>query len=346
MERRKDKKMKHCFKSFQSSGLLFKLLCAFLLTFSVIGCSSKPSTDPQACTVDASLPASSMDLSDDPVYDGNLSETIHQNQPFAYPKELCAAGTIYNSPLDSLGRAGQAWAYLDTECLSDEERSDISSIKPAGFINHAYDWIDGGTVYNRSHLIAHMLGGADESDNLMTGTRSFNAFGMLPYESQIRDYLEDHSGVVFYRVTPVYQGDDLVAKGAVMEAQSMEDDGAGLQFCVFVYNVQPGIAIDYATGENRPENENDQPITIAPENSNATEPVVDSQEAASESSLAGSDEGQKEEFIVNLSSKKFHRPDCEGVKKMKEKNKKEVLATRKELIEQGYSPCGMCLARQ
>ena len=134
-----------------------------------------------------------------------------------------------------------------------QKRGDISSVKPSGWINKKYDTslVDGGYIYNRCHLIGHQLAGEDANkENLITGTRYFNVDGMLPFENMIADYVKETNNHVLYRVTPIYDGDDLVAKGVQMEAYSVEDDGEGVMFNVFVYNVQPGIEIDYATGES------------------------------------------------------------------------------------------------
>ena len=134
-----------------------------------------------------------------------------------------------------------------------QKRGNISSIKPSGWINKKYDTdlVDGGYIYNRCHLIGHQLAGEDANEkNLITGTRYFNVEGMLPFENMVADYVKETNNHVLYRVTPVYDGDDLVAKGVQIEAYSVEDDGKGVLFNVFVYNVQPGITIDYATGNS------------------------------------------------------------------------------------------------
>ena len=132
-----------------------------------------------------------------------------------------------------------------------DEREDISSVKPSGWFNKPYDFIDGGYLYNRCHLIAFVLTGENDNEkNLITGTRYFNVQGMLPYEIAVASYIRNTNNHVLYRVTPVYDGDNLVADGVVMEAYSVEDDGDGLEFCVFAYNVQPGITIDYKDGNN------------------------------------------------------------------------------------------------
>ena len=195
--------MTHRFQNALKAGLHYFCLALCLCFSLTLGGCSFSSTAPKACDVQASLPVEEMDLSDVPTYDGDLVVTIHQNRPFNIPDSPSCSNEYLYSKLDDLGRTQQAYAFLSSDSLTDSARGDISSIKPTGFINHAYDWIDGGTVYNRSHLIAHMLGGADIEDNLMTGTRSFNAFGMLPYEQKVQSYLNEEDGVVFYRVSPL-----------------------------------------------------------------------------------------------------------------------------------------------
>lgn len=157
------------------------------------------------------------------------------------------------SDLDSLGRCGQAYALIGTETMPDEDRGSIGQIKPSGWHTVRYDdLIDGKYLYNRCHLIGFQLAGENANEkNLITGTRYMNVDGMLPFENQVADYVETTGNHVLYRVTPVFEGDELVARGVQMEALSVEDDGQGVAFNVFVYNVQPGVDIDYQTGESQ-----------------------------------------------------------------------------------------------
>lgn len=153
--------------------------------------------------------------------------------------------------LDSLGRCTAAFACLGPETLSYEPRESIQSVHPTGWHQAKYSFVSGESLYNRCHLIAHMLCGENANEkNLITGTRAMNTEGMEPFESQVDSYIEDTNNHVLYRVTPVFSGDELVARGVQIEAQSLEDDGAGLSLNVYCYNVQPGVVIDYATGEN------------------------------------------------------------------------------------------------
>lgn len=154
---------------------------------------------------------------------------------------------------DSLGRCTTAKALVGVETMPTDDREDISNVEPTGWNNKRYDsdLVDGGWVYNRCHLIGYQLTGEnDNEENLITGTRYLNIEGMLPFENDVAEYVKDTGNHVKYKVTPVYSGSNLVASGVIMEAESVEDNGKGIDFDVYCYNVQPGISIDYATGEN------------------------------------------------------------------------------------------------
>lgn len=266
-----------------------------------------------------------------PAYNGSPSVVINNNVPFFEPGESTTDAFQKYFDLDSLGRVVLGYGCLGPELQPDKEREDISSVHPTGFENEKYPFVDGGMVYNRCHLIAFMLAGQNANPkNLMTGTRSMNVDGMLPYEKETDDYIERTGNHVMYRVTPIFKGDDLVAQGVLMEAKSVEDDGAGLQFCVFCYNVEPGVAIDYATGENHADG------SIA-----AGEPSGQSP-SNSEPSPAPSQNEEARDYVLNTNSQKFHYPDCGSVKKMKAHNRMDVHETRQALIAQGYEPCKNC----
>ena len=195
-----------------------------------------------------------------------------------------------------------------------EDRESISSVTPSGWINVEYD---GQYLYNRCHLIGFQLTGENANErNLITGTRYMNVDGMLPFENLVADYVKETDNHVLYRVTPIFEGDNLVASGVLMEALSMEDDGEGVCFNVYVYNVQPGIAIDYATGESRAEGDE--------------APAEDTQTPAETT------------YILNTSSKKFHLPDCSGVDSMNPANRQTYVGSREALLDEGYSHCGQC----
>lgn len=251
---------------------------------------------------------------DVPEYEGEPYVEINGNTPDFTEAELTTEAYETYSELDFLGRCGEAEACIGEELMPTEERESISEVKPTGWKNEKYENVDGGYLYNRCHLIGYQLSGENANEeNLITGTRYMNVEGMLPFEDMVADYVHETDNHVMYRVTPVFEGDDLVASGVQMEAESVEDEGEGVSFNVYVYNVQPDITIDYATGDNW------------------------------ESS--GDNTGAKDEeitYILNTSTHKFHLPDCAGAADIKEKNRQEYTGTRDELISDGYEPCGRC----
>lgn len=249
-------------------------------------------------------------LTDIPTYDGEPYVEISGNQPdFTEEERQSTQAFSWYSDLDALGRCGQAYANLGRELQPTEPRGEIGQIRPSGWHTVKYnDLIDGNYLYNRCHLIGYQLAGENDNEkNLITGTRYLNVMGMLPFENEVDDYIEATGNHVLYRVTPVYEGDNLVASGVRMEGWSVEDGGVGICFSVYCYNVQPGIGIDYATG--------------------------DSWESTEEQTA----------YIVNMNTKKFHRPDCSSVNRIAEHNKCECSSTPEELMAQGYEPCQRCL---
>ncbi len=193
-------------------------------------------------------------MEDIPAYAGDPFVIIDDNQPSFTEEELTYAaegGYEFYSELDYLGRCGVTEACVGVEMMPTEKRGDISSIKPTGWEQEFYDFVNGEALYNRCHLIGFQLTGENANEkNLITGTRYMNVEGMLPFEDMVADYVKETENHVLYRVTPVFEGTDLVAKGVRMEAFSVEDAGDGVCYNVFCYNVQPGVEIDYATGEN------------------------------------------------------------------------------------------------
>lgn len=186
-----------------------------------------------------------------PPYSQAPYAVLYDNIPMFDGEELITDSYEYYAPLDALGRCGYAMACLGQDLMPTEERESISSVKPTGWVQAQYDSIEGGNLYNRCHLIGFQLTGENANEcNLITGTRYLNTEGMLPFENMVADYIKETGNHVVYRVTPIYEGDDLVASGVVMEALSVEDNGKGICFSVYVYNVQPGVSIDYATGES------------------------------------------------------------------------------------------------
>ena len=187
-----------------------------------------------------------------PPYFGQAYVPIDDNVPGFTEDELTTDSYEYYSPLDELGRCGFARSCVGVDLMPTEERGSIGSVKPSGWQTVKYDCVDGKYLYNRCHLIGFQLTGENANEkNLITGTRYMNVDGMLPFENLVADYIHETNNHVLYRVTPVYNGADLVAQGVQMEAYSVEDNGDGVCFNVFCYNVQPGVEIDYATGENR-----------------------------------------------------------------------------------------------
>ena len=190
---------------------------------------------------------------DVPVYSGSPYTEINGNIPFFTKEDITTESFEYYSDLDSLGRCGVTFANISKVIMPTEERGPIGMVKPSGWHTVKYpDIIEDLYLYNRCHLIGYQLSGENANErNLITGTRYMNVQGMLPFENQVADYVKDTGNHVLYRVTPRFTDKNLVADGVLMEAYSVEDEGAGISFCVFVYNVQPGIEIDYATGESK-----------------------------------------------------------------------------------------------
>lgn len=188
-----------------------------------------------------------------PEYNGNSYVEVNENHPFFDKDDLTTKAFEHYSELDWLGRCGVAYANICPELMPTEEREGIGMIKPSGWHTVKYpEVIEDLYLYNRCHLIGFQLAGENANEkNLITGTRYMNIEGMLPFENAVANYVRQTGNHVLYRVTPVFSGMNLVADGVLMEAYSVEDSGEGITFCVFVYNVQPGIEIDYRTGESR-----------------------------------------------------------------------------------------------
>lgn len=300
---------------------------------SIVVCTAGCSDLEQLLEEDSSAQVqSAATLAEMPEYSGDPYVEINDNQPEFEDYELTTEAFEEYSELDELGRCGTAEACVGEETMPTEERGNISSIKPTGWKNKDYDNVDGGRLYNRCHLIGFQLTGENANEkNLITGTRYMNTEGMLPFENMVADYVHETDNHVLYRVTPIFDGDDLVASGVQMEAESVEDDGAGVCFNVYVYNVQPQITINYATGDNWESDtvESDKDLSEYDETDRLEDPE-------------GSWAEEEQTYILNVNSHKFHLPECSGAKDMKEQNKREFTGTRSELIEEGYEPCGSC----
>ena len=187
-----------------------------------------------------------------PPYSGEAYVAVNGNVPFFVEEEYTTESYEFYSELDSLGRCGVTMACIGTDIMPTEERGNIGSVKPTGWQSVKYDIVDGKYLYNRCHLIGFQLAGENANKrNLITGTRYLNIEGMLPFEDMVADYVKETENHVLYRVTPIFNGDDLVAEGVLMEGWSVEDNGESICFCIYAYNAQPGIIIDYATGDSR-----------------------------------------------------------------------------------------------
>lgn len=299
------------FKQFYSRILILLLAGALLCS----GCAGTAGTQDAELSPSGSLSVSGTPAEENPsaVWDGQPYTAVNGNVPGFSEKDLTTASFESYSELDSLGRCGTAFACLGQDLMPRGERGDISGIHPTGWHSVQYDFIDGKNLYNRCHLIGWQLSGEDANrKNLITGTRYMNVEGMLPFENMVADYIKETGCHVLYRVTPVFQGSNLVADGVLMEAMSVEDQGESISFCVFVPNVQPGVAIDYSDGSSRP---------------------ADSQ---------SSPENEEAVYIINTNTRRFHLPSCSSVREMKESNRENFTGSREELIEEGYIPCGKC----
>ncbi len=262
-------------------------------------------------------------LAEVPEYSGEPYVVLEDNVPEFKEEELTTESFEEYSELDDLGRCGTAYANISEELMPTQERGPIGQVKPSGWQTVKYnDLIEGNYLYNRCHLIGFQLAGENANkQNLITGTRYLNVTGMLPFENEVADYVKETGNHVLYRVTPVFEGENLVPDGVQMEAKSVEDNGDGVQFHVFCYNVQPQITINYATGES-------QVAKDAPRNKEETK--------------EDKNEQGKQAYILNKNTHKFHKKDCSSVRDMKPQNKKEYHGTKEDLIKQGYEPCGSC----
>ena len=246
-------------------------------------------------------------LEDVPDYSGSPYVAINGNTPYFEQTDYTTTSFEHYSALDSLGRCGTAYACIGRDLMPTEERGRISQVKPSGWQSVQYDNVDGKNLYNRCHLIGFQLTGENaNAQNLITGTRYLNVQGMLPFEDLVADYVKETDHHVLYRVTPAFEGENLVANGVLMEGQSVEDDE--VCFCVYAYNVQPGIEINYADGTSRQVADPDGEMT----------------------------------YVLNTGTRKFHDPSCEAVSTISEGNRQEYTGSRESLIAQGYTPCKGC----
>lgn len=288
--------------------------------------------------------ATLVDLAEIPEFSGQAYIEINGNVPYFTANEITVEPFETYSPLDSLGRCGVAYANICKNLMPTEERGEIGMIKPSGWHTQKYPGIvEGGFVYNRCHLIGYQLAGENDNEqNLITGTRYMNVDGMLPFENMVDAYIDDNpENHVLYRVTPIYEGEDLVAHGVLMEAYSVEDGGAGVSFCMYCYNSQPGLFIDYRTGETLLDEDYEGEYAVT---NQFSEENNDSHDQPYIAEGQGEDKEVAEEttYIVNTNTGKFHYPDCSSVRDMASRNVMETKETRDALVQEGYSPCGRC----
>lgn len=317
------------------------LVCAIVLAMPLAGCEAFP-FDVFGTVNSAGTAPEWFDPASVPDYDGAPSVEVNGNVP-AFEDEDFSRGPFEEySPLDKLGRCGTAFACIGEETLPTEARGSVGSFRPSGWQLDKYEWVDQKYLYNRCHLIGWQLAAENDNElNLITGTRSMNTQGMLPYENLVARFVYDTGFHVLYRVTPVFEGRNLVASGVLMEAESVEDNGAGVRFCVWCYNVEPGVRIDYATGKSKA----DGTIESEPSPSTATSAPSSSKESEPAFTIPGDDlraDAADATYILNTSSGKFHLPTCSSVGDIRAYNKFAFNGTREQAIDLGFKPCGAC----
>lgn len=296
-----------------------------------------------------------------PAYDGKAYVAVNNNEPFFTDSDMTTTAFENYSDLDSLGRCGVAYANICKEIMPTEERGKIGMIKPSGWHTVKYDVIKDRYLYNRCHLIGYQLAGENANPkNLITGTRYLNVEGMLPFENLVADYVNNTGNHVLYRVTPMFSGSNLVANGVLIEAKSVEDNGGGILFNVYCYNVQPGVGINYENGDSwldgtTPQEQSAQTDTSQNEgsqNSAGSVAGASAGESGSSSSITGSassgsdssaaenssaDSSNSETMVhITATGKKYHRAGCRTLKKS------DTEVTLDEAKSMGLSPCGIC----
>lgn len=303
---------------------LLIVMCTCLGACSQIDNQTINSKSTQSTNLDVQLKETkeetALSLNDIPKFTNNPYITINNNIPNFKNSDYTTESFETYSELDELGRCGVAYSNVGVDIMPTEKRGNIGSVKPSGWHTVKYDCVDGKYLYNRCHLIGYQLTGENANDkNLITGTRYMNVDGMLPFENMIADYVKETKNHVLYRVTPIFEGDNLVASGVQMEALSIEDKGESISFNVYVYNNQLGIKIDYKTGKSKfagEKVESDTKQTINKE--------------------------QNIKYILNTNTYKFHLSTCSSAKDTKPENRKNYTGERSDLISRGYIPCGRC----
>ena len=289
-----------------------KLYRRCLLMLFMVCCISMAACQPLeelGLTGSSSNQGSSLSVSEVPEYSGEPYVVINENQPDFSEEDMTKDSFETYSDLDSLGRCQSAYANVGQDLMPTGERGNISKIKPSGWQTAKYDIVDGKYLYNRCHLIGYQLTAENANEkNLITGTRYMNVDGMLPFENMVADYVKETGSHVLYRVTPIFEGDNLVAKGVQMEAYSVEDKGDSVCFNVFVYNVQPGITIDYANGNSKLNGDTEQETEV---------------------SVSG-------EIRGNARSKIYHCPGQAAYEEMADSNNLVIFQTEQEAMDAGY----------
>lgn len=287
-----------------------------------------------ACTT-ADLKSGSMDISSIPEYSGKPYVEINGNKPSFTDKEKTKTKSFEKySRLDRFGRCGTAYANISTDIMPSKKRGNISSVHPTGWVQKEYAFISDGHIYNRCHLIGYQLTGENANErNLITGTRYMNVDGMLPFENKVAEYVTSTENHVLYRVTPVFENDNLLANGVEMEAWSVEDNGKGVCFNVYCYNVQPGVMITYTNGNSHADG------TIKGKITGKSSTKGNKSKTYTYSKSSSTNSGT---YILNVNSRKFHLTSCQAVTQMNPSNRKTYKGKRSDLIKQGYDPCQMC----
>lgn len=326
---------------FKFKKTLIMIIGVLLCLSGFMGCSSTydPSTDSKGQSVEDSnannILLTNPNTNDDisisniPEYSGEDYIILNNNIPNFSDSDLTTTSFEEYSPLDSLGRCGVAFANIGTDIMPTEKRESISSVKPSGWKSAEYptDVIKGKYLYNRSHLIGFQLTAENANErNLITGTRYFNATLMLPYENMVADYIKETNNHVLYRVTPVFKGNNLVATGVQIEAKSVEDNGEGIEFNVFIYNIQPGITIDYITGDS----------ALSGEEITKTEPSNTSSNPTTNNSNTSTSSTEKTVIRGNSNSKIYHCPGQRDYENMADSKFLVNFNSEQEAIDAGY----------
>ena len=348
--------------TFKFKNPLILLLGTLLFVSSLISCSSINTlpivnnsgqaiedSNNQPLTTSNTSSTNISSINDIPKYSGKDIIILNNNVPNFSKSDLTTTSFEKYSPLDSLGRCGVAYSNIGTDVMPTEKRESISSVKPSGWHSVKYDVVEGKYLYNRSHLIGYQLTAENANErNLITGTRYFNATLMLPYENMVADYIKETNNHVLYRVTPVFEGNNLVATGVQMEAKSVEDNGEGIEFNVFVYNVQPGITIDYATGNSALSGEeivktesSDNNTTNSTTNSNSTNTNTTTNSTASNNNSTNNSNNttsSTEKTVIrgNSKSKIYHCPGQKDYENMSDSKYLVNFNSEQEAIDAGY----------